>query len=145
MGTANGESAMRDPVTHRIIGAYFSVYAALGWGFLEAVYQRAIVVALEEAGASVATEVHLPVHFRGRLVGDYRADLLVDNEVLVEIKSVEKLAPAHRAQVLNYLKATNIERALLFNFGPHPQFERLLFTNDRKAPGAFRSFPQSRS
>lgn len=91
-----------------------------------------MVVALVEDGAHVATEVPLPVHFRGRLVGDYRADLLVDHEVLVEVKSVERLAPTHRAQVLNYLKATNIERALLFNFGPRPQLERLLFTNDRK-------------
>ena len=134
METATSVEGGRDPITHRIIGAYYSVYRTLGWGFLESVYQRAMVVALVDAGAHVAREVALPVHFRGHLVGEYKADLLVDHEVLVEIKAVDKLGPAHRAQLLNYLKATMIERGLLLNFGPSPQFERLLFTNDRKAP-----------
>lgn len=144
-GTANSDHDTRDPVTHRIIGAFFSVYRELGWGFLERVYQRAMVVALVDEGAHVAREVALPIYVRGRLVGDYKADLLVDNEVLVEIKAVGKLTTAHRAQLLNYLKATNVERGLLMNFGPVPHFERLLFTNDRKSPLHSRRFPQSRS
>jgi len=145
METATRAEDGRDPITHRIIGAYYSVYRTLGWGFLESVYQRAMVVALVAAGAHVAPEVALPIHFRGHLVGEYKADLLVDHEVLVEIKAVEKLAPAHRAQLLNYLKATTIERGLLLNFGPNPQFERLLLTNDRKAPPSRRGSPPVRS
>ena len=143
METATRAEDGRDPITHRIIGAYYGVYRTLGWGFLETVYQRAMVVALVDAGAHVAREVALPVHFRGHLVGEYKADLVVDHDVLVEIKAAEKLVPAHRAQLLNYLKATAIERGLPLNFGPSPQFERLLFTNDRKAPPHRRNSPPS--
>ncbi len=129
---------MRDPITYRVIGAFFGVYRTLGWGFLESVYQRAMIVALTDAGARAMPEVDLPVYFRGRVVGRYRADLIVDDAVIVEIKAVETLSGAHRAQLLNYLKATSIERGLLLNFGPKPQFERWLLTNDRKAPRPLR-------
>lgn len=128
----------RDPITYRVIGAYFGVYTALGWGFLEAVYQRAMVVALADAGARVAREVMLPVYFRGRLVGEYRADLIVDDRVIVEVKAVQSITAAHRSQLLNYLKATNIECGLILNFGPKPEFERLVFANHRKTPPADR-------
>lgn len=131
---AHAASAMRDPITYRIIGAYFSVYRTLGWGFLEAVYHQAMVVALREAGAVVAEEVPLSVRFRGRVVGEYRADLVVDDQVIVEVKCVSHLLAIHRAQLLNYLKATRYERGLLLNFGPTPQFERLIFTNELKEP-----------
>ncbi len=137
--SAAGRVSVRDPVTYRVIGAFLGVYRELGWGFLERVYHRAMVVALAEAGASVASEVELPVYFRGTLVGEYRADLIVDGAVVVEIKTAEAISPPHRAQVLNYLKATTYERALLLNFGPRPQFERLLLTKDRKEDRRFRS------
>lgn len=123
----------RDPTTYRIIGAYFRVYRVLGWGFLEAVYRKAMVHALRDAGTPVQEEVLIPVYFGRHLVGEYRADIVADG-VLVELKAVEKLLPQHRAQVLNYLKATSIERGLLLNFGPKPAFERLVLTNDRKEP-----------
>ena len=122
----------RDPITYRIIGAYLGVYRTLGWGFLEAVYRRAMVVALRDAGAAVAEEVPLVVRFRGNAVGEYRADLIVDDQVIVEVKCVSQLGPIHRAQLLNYLKATPYERGLLLNFGPKPEFERLIFTTDMK-------------
>lgn len=125
---------MRDPTTYRILGAYFRVYRTLGWGFLESVYRRSMVVALQEAGARVATEAVLPVHFSGTLVGEFRADLIVDNEVIVELKAAESLAPEHHAQVINYLKASTFERALLLNFGPKPAYERLVLANARKDP-----------
>lgn len=131
-----GPKSTRDPVTYRVIGAYFDVYTALGWGFLEAVYQRAMIVALADAGVRVAREVLLPVHFRSRLVGEYRADLIVDDRVIVEVKTAQAITAAHRAQLLNYLKATDIERGLLLNFGPRPEFERLVFANHRKTPPA---------
>lgn len=124
---------IRDPVTYRVIGAFFGVYRELGWGFLERVHHHAMLVALAEVGARVLSEVALPVHFRGVLVGEYRADLIVDGAVVVEVKTSESIAPPHRAQVLNYLKASMYDCALLLNFGPRPQFERLVLTADRKA------------
>ncbi len=133
-----GRADVRDPVTYRVIGAFLGVYRELGWGFLERVHHRAMMVALAAAGAHVASEIVLPVYFRGTLVGEYRADLIVDGAVVVEIKTAEAISPAHRAQVLNYLQATTYERALLLNFGPRPQFERLLLTNDRKDYRRFR-------
>ncbi len=128
----------RDPVTYRVIGAYFGVYRELGWGFLETVYRRALVVMLKRMGAHVAQEVHLPIRCHGELIGEYRADLIVDRRVMVEVKTAERLAPAHRAQLLNYLRATTIEYGLLLNFGPRPTYERLLLTNDRKVPQPLR-------
>ena len=129
---------VRDPVTYRVLGAYFGVYRALGWGFLEAVYQRSMEIALIDAGARVSRQVMLPVRFRGRLVGEYKADLIVDDQVIVEVKTAERISEAHRAQLLNYLKATTIEYGMLLNFGPRPAFERLMLTNDRKEPQPLR-------
>ena len=122
----------RDPLTYKVIGAFFGVYRALGWGFLEAVYHRAMMVELQHAGLRVSSGVLLPVRHRGVLIGEYRADLVVAGELIVELKAVAQLDNSHRAQLYNYLKATPIEKGLLFNFGPRPAFERLLLTNDRK-------------
>ena len=138
MNQSESNRSVRDPVTYRVLGAYFGVYRTLGWGFLEAVYQRAMVAALHHAGAKVSSEVHLPVHYMGTIVGEYRADLIVEDHVIVEIKAAERIDPAHRAQLLNYLKATTIEVGLIVNFGPTPSFERLVFTNARKAPRPLR-------
>ena len=128
------QRAERDPLTYRVIGAYMGVYRALGWGFLEAVYQRALCVELQHSGIAFAAQPLSPVQYRGVLVGEYRADLIVENSIIVELKVAEMLTGTHRAQLLNYLKATTIERGLLFNFGPKPAFERLILTNDRKQP-----------
>ena len=116
----------RDPVTARILSAYFALYHELGWGFLETVYRRAMVVGLQRLGASVRQEVRIPVRYLGAHVGEYYADLIVDGSVIVEIKAVDTLGPAHRAQVLNYLKAAGLHTGLLLNFGPRPTFERLV-------------------
>ena len=128
------QQQLRDPLTYRVIGAYFGVYRSLGWGFLESVYHRAMAVELQHAGLRCASEVLLPVHHRGVLVGQYRADLIVERELVVEVKTVTQFEGAHRAQLLNYLKATTIEKGLLLNFGQRPAFERLILTNDRKVP-----------
>ena len=119
-------------LTDRIIGAFYDVYNELGFGFLESVYHRSMLHALTGAGLAVESEVKLPVYFRGRLVGDFAADILVARTVLLELKAVEDLHPAHEAQLLNYLKASPIELGLLFNFGPKPRVRRLIFSNDRK-------------
>lgn len=128
------KNEIRDAVTYRVIGAFIGAYRALGWGFLESVYQRAMAVELQRAGLRFGAQVLLPVHHRGVCVGEFRADFIVEDSVIVELKVAQQLDNAHRAQLYNYLKATTIEKGLLFNFGPRPSFERLLLTNDRKTP-----------
>lgn len=119
-------------LTERIIGAFYDVYNELGFGFLESVYHRALVVALRGAGLEVEHEVKLPVYFRGEIVGEFEADILVERNVILELKAVDALGPAHEAQLLNYLKATAVEVGLLLNFGPKPRLKRLAFSNERK-------------
>jgi GxxExxY protein len=119
-------------LTEKIIGVFYDVYNELGHGFLESTYAEAMVVALEEAGFVVAREVPVPVWFRGRKVGQYFADLLVGSTVLLELKAGRNLESAHEAQLLHYLRATEIEVGILLNFGLRPQFRRLLFDNERK-------------
>lgn len=122
------------------MAACYRVYNTLGWGFLEVVYRRSVARVLRELGADVVEEAPQVVYFEGAPVGEYRADLLVDGEVIVELKAVERFAPAHRTQLINYLKASRIERGLLLNFGPHPEVKRLILTNDRKVPSVLQ-FP----
>ncbi len=119
-------------VTERIIGVFYDVYNELGHGFLESVYSEAMSLALAQHGLHAGREVPVPVWFRGVKVGQYFADLLVDNAVLVELKAVRNLEPWHEAQLLHYLRATEIEVGLLLNFGMRPQLRRLLFDNERK-------------
>lgn len=121
-----------DDLTHKIIGVFYDVYNELGFGFLESVYREALRLALTQTGLEVTTELPIPVHFRGELVGVFRADLVVNDAVLLELKSCEALARAHQSQTLNYLKATKIEVALLMNFGPTAQFKRLIMDNSTK-------------
>jgi GxxExxY protein len=119
-------------LTERIIKIFYQVFNELGFGFLEAVYENAMAIALIEAGMRVVQQSSIPVYFRGRQVGDYRCDLLVEDRVILELKAVKAITPEHQAQVLNYLRATEVEVALIFNFGEKPQFKRLVFDNDRK-------------
>jgi GxxExxY protein len=119
-------------LTQRIIGVFYEVYNELGHGFLESVYENAMAIALREAGLAAFQQAPVTVRFRGEIVGDFRADLLVDAAVIVELKAVSAIDPAHEAQLLNYLRATDIEVGLLLNFGPKPQFRRLAFSNERK-------------
>jgi GxxExxY protein len=121
-----------EDVTRRIIGAFFDVYNELGYGFLESVYREAMVVALEESGLQVEKEFVLEARFRGKVIGQFKADLIVNGCVIVELKATRELVSAHEAQTLNYLRAGVLEVALLFNFGPKPQVRRLAFSNDRK-------------
>lgn len=118
--------------TEKIIGIFYDVYNELGYGFLESTYAEAMVLALEQAGLAAKREVPVPVWFRGSKVGQYFADIVVDNVVLLELKAARNVESAHEAQLLHYLRATEIEVGLLLNFGLRPQFRRLLFDNDRK-------------
>ena len=119
-------------LTDVIIGVFYDVNNELGFGFLESVYQKAMNLALTEKGLRVESEVATSVFFRGQKVGDSRADLLVNQIVLLELKTVDRIVRAHEAQVLNYLRSTELELALILNFGPQPQVRRLLLDNSRK-------------
>ena len=116
-------------ITDRILGVFYDVYNELGHGFLESVYHRALVLALQSAGLRVCSRVDIPVWFREHQVGNFVADILVENCVLLELKAVRSLDSSHRAQLLNYLKATEIEVGLLLNFGERPEFKRVVFDN----------------
>jgi GxxExxY protein len=121
-------------LTRRIIGVFFQVYGELGYGFLESVYRSAMTVALAEAGLAVEAEVELQARFRGRAIGTFRADLLVQGAVLVELKAARAIDSSHLAQLLNYLRCTDIETGLILNFGPTPKIRRLVLGNVRKHP-----------
>ena len=119
-------------LTEKIIGVFYEVYNELGHGFLESVYESAMALALSQAGLNVERQSPLQVRFRGAVVGDFRADMLVERAILLELKAGRDLDPSHEAQLLNYLRASEIEIGLLLNFGPKPQFKRLVFENSRK-------------
>ena len=120
-------------LTEVIIGIYQDVYTELGHGFLERIYQQAMVIALRDAGLSVVERMPFPVLFRGQLLGDFFADIVVNGVVLVEIKAGNALHPWHEAQAINYLRASTLEVALIMNFGPKREYWRRVLTNDRKA------------
>jgi GxxExxY protein len=119
-------------LTETIIGVFYEVYNELGHGFLESVYEKAFEIALTSKGLNVLRQIQVPVWFRGQKVGDFVADILVNKSVLLELKAARMLDSAHEAQLLNYLRATEIEVGMLFNFGIKPEFRRLVFENTRK-------------
>src|SRR5262245_2352322 len=120
-------------LTQQIIGVYYEVYNELGMGFLESVYQKSLALALESAGLNVCGRIDIPVWFRGHRVGQFEGDLLVEKCVLLELKAARALNSSHHAQLLNYLRATEIEVGLLLNFGPKPEFKRVAYDNSRKS------------
>ena len=105
-------------LTGRVIGAFCETYNELGHGFLENVYENAFALQLGQCGLSVERQRPVTVRYRGHVVGEFRADLVIEQSLLVEIKAVTTLIAAHEAQLINYLKATRIQLGLLFNFGP---------------------------
>jgi GxxExxY protein len=119
-------------ITERVIGVFFEVYNELGGGFLESVYHEALKIALVQAGLRVETEVPIPVHFRGLVIGNFRADAVVNDCVLLELKAISGFDAAHDGQVLHYLRATRFEVGLLLNFGPKPQFRRFILEEEKK-------------
>jgi GxxExxY protein len=123
-----------DHVTERIIAAFYKVYNTLGWGFLEKVYQGAMEIELRKHGLAVTSFQKIDVFYEGVRVGEYVADLVVEGCVILELKAVETIAPAHEAQLINYLKATSIDVGLVLNFGPKPQFRRKVYESARTAP-----------
>ena len=120
-------------ITEKIIGVFYEVYNELGHGFLESVYEKSFEIALTSIGLKVCRQIEIPVWFRGNQVGAFTADMLVEGSVLLELKAARALDVSHQAQLLNYLRATEIEVGLLFNFGLKPEFKRLIFDNPRKS------------
>ena len=119
-------------ITHKTIGVFYDVYNELVHGFLESVYQRSLGLALASAGLKVRSQVRIPVWFRGERVGMFEGDMLVNDCVLLELKVARCLELSHQAQLLNYLRATNVEVGLLLNFGLKPEFKRLMLDNASK-------------
>ncbi|HQV93613.1 MAG TPA: GxxExxY protein [Anaerolineales bacterium] len=119
-------------LTEKIIGAFYAVYSALGYGFLENVYVKALIIELKRRGLTVNDELPIHVYYLGELIGEYYADIVVNELIILEIKAVKALATEHEAQLLNYLKATPYEVGLLLNFGPKPETKRRSFDNSRK-------------
>jgi len=121
-------------LTENILRVYYDVYNEIGHGFLELVYANCMAIALAEAGLDVQREIPIPVWFRKQQVGQFRADLLVNQLVLLELEALPNLERSNEAQLLNYLRATELEVGLILNFGgSKPQFRRLVFENERKA------------
>ncbi len=123
---------LHQELTSAIIDAFYTVYNELGYGFLEKVYETAFRIELQNRGFDVLQQHPIPVYYDEQVVGEYFADLIVNKKVIIELKAVENLNSQHSAQLLNYLKATNIEVGLLLNFGPEAKFKRKAFSNDRK-------------
>ena len=119
-------------LTEKIIGIFYRVYNKLGYGFLEKVYENALMIEFRSERIQAMAQLPIRVEYNGQTVGEYFADLMIENKVIVEIKAAKSLAVEHEAQLLNYLKATDIEVGLLLNFGPRPQIKRKLFDNSRK-------------
>ncbi len=119
-------------ITDKIISAFYIVYNTLGYGFLEKVYENSLVIELKQAGLNVLQQQNIRVYYENQVVGDYFADIIVNDQVILEIKTAEGLREENRAQLINYLKATDKEIGLLLNFGKTAEFKRVIFTNDRK-------------
>ena len=119
-------------LTEKIIGAFYQVYNTLGYGFLEKVYENALAHELRKRGFQVKQQFPIKVNYDGVIVGDYFADLIVNESVILDLKAVEIILEEHKAQLLNYLKATSIDVGLLLNFGPKPQVARRVFETARR-------------
>ena len=121
-------------LSEKILEVLFNVYRELGYGFSEKVYQNALSIALREAGFKIEEQRQIQVYFHGQLVGEYFADIVVNNLILLELKAAKQIIDEHEAQLLNYLKATDFEVGYVLNFGPTASFKRKVYDNERKGP-----------
>ncbi len=119
-------------LTEAILKTYYDVYNELGFGFLEKVYQNSMYLELKARGFYVEAQKQIKVNFKGVEVGEYYADLVVNEKIIIELKAAECIIEEFEHQLINYLKATNVEVGLLLNFGKKPEFRRKIFENDRK-------------
>ncbi|MDD5569526.1 MAG: GxxExxY protein [Bacteroidales bacterium] len=117
-------------ITEKILRAFFNVYNSLGYGFLEKVYENAMLIELIKLNLNAVKQSPAKIYYDDVLVGDYFADIVVENKVILELKAIENLCPEHEVQLVNYLKATEIEVGLLLNFGKKPQYKRRVLTKE---------------
>jgi len=122
-----------EEITEQIIKAFYKVYNTLGYGFLEKVYLNALLIELTEMGFNAAINKRIYVYYKDRVVGDYISDMIVEDIVICELKANESLSEENESQLINYLKATEIEVGLLLNFGKRPEIRRKIYDNDKKA------------
>ena len=120
---------LQKDITEKVIKAFYKVYNTLGYGFLEKVYENAMMIELRKMGVQVAQQQNIKVYYEAEEVGDYFADIFVENVVIVELKAAKVINEEHEAQLTNYLKATPIEVGFLLNFGKQPEFKRKIFEN----------------
>ena len=120
-------------LTSDILNAFYDVYNKLGYGFLETVYENALAPELRKRGHVVEQQASIVVRYDTVVVGKYFADMLVDQKVILELKTVDRISDGHVAQLINYLKATELDVGLLLNFGPKPEFRRKIFTKRKSA------------
>lgn len=123
---------LHEDITGKIIQSFYKVYNSLGFGFLEKVYGNALIIELKKSGLTVEQQRNIKVFYDESPVGEYFADVIVNGAVIIELKAAESLREEHEAQLINYLKATEIEVGLLLNFGKRPEFRRKIFTNENK-------------
>ena len=126
------EDIKHKELTERIINIFYKVYNKLGYGFLEKVYENAMLREFKKENIPAVSQSPIKVFYEDEIIGEYFADIFVDDKVIVEIKAAKGLALENEAQLLNYLKATDIEVGLLLNFGTKPEIKRKVFDNDRK-------------
>lgn len=122
-------------ITDKILCSFYKVYNTLGFGFLEKVYENAMVIELTKSGLEVKQQTQIPVYYDDKLVGDYYADVIVQDLIVLELEAAEAIRNEHYAQLTNYLKASNKEVGLLLNFGKKPEFKRIIFTSNGVAHG----------
>lgn len=120
-------------ITDKIIKAYFNVYNKLGYGFLEKVYENSMIIELGKLNLNCKNQVPIKVYYDDKQVGDYYADIIVENIIIIELKAAESLCEEHEIQLVNYLKATDIEVGLLLNFGKKTEFKRKVLTKEYKS------------
>lgn len=121
---------LHEDLTNEIISAFYEVYNKLGYCFLEKVYENALIIEFISRGLTCEKQKLIKVYYDNKVVGEYFADIIVENKVILELKASESLCKEHTYQLINYLKATNIEVGLLLNFGKKPQIARRIFTNN---------------
>ena len=123
---------LHNEITEKIIKCYYKVYNTLGYGFLEKVYENAFALELQQNGLDVKCQFPIKVYYESKIVGEYYADIIVNNLILIELKASAFLLEEHECQIINYLKATEIELGLLFNFGKEAEYKRKVFMNKYK-------------
>jgi GxxExxY protein len=123
---------LEQELSNKIIQSFFKVYNTLGYGFLEKVYENAMYLELINNGISCKKQYPVKVFYNEVIVGEYFADIIVEDVLIIELKAAEALVLEHEYQLINYLKATEIEVGLLMNFGKEPKFIRKVFSNERK-------------